>query len=141
MKLNISAKELLALHNMLFERYAYPQACDARKYEEDNPHNQGSDRGAADEVQLRQVYNRLRACIVGSLSGKAVDAFEAWQANEQTKIDQLNNELDNVKQDQTHLARTLMPEDIAEGDDFSTLEYPRRGTTRGRQGSNNRNKR
>jgi hypothetical protein len=122
MKLNINAKELLALHNMLYERFEGAQGRDLDEYKDDDPR-------ASDAVQLRQVYNRLRACIVGALTGKAIDPFDAWQSKEQAKIDKLNDELDSVKREQADLPRVTSPEDfgVTTDEDFSMPDYPRRG--------------
>lgn len=89
MKLNINAKELLALHNLLFERFDGRVAHD--RCESDN----------LDEVQLRQVYNRLRSIIVSGLdgrdSGKVDLRFESWLKHEQAKVDELNKQNEAVK--------------------------------------------
>lgn len=75
MKLTVNSKELLALHNFLH-----------KKCEHDH-----SDVGD-DDVQLRQVYGRLRAIIIASLTNKAEDPVESWLKREQSKIDKLNEE-------------------------------------------------
>ena len=56
MKLNLNAKEILALHNLLQAR------CCAG--------GSPADIAESDEVQLRQVFNRLRALLLGALSNK-----------------------------------------------------------------------
>ena len=120
MKLNINAKELLALHNLLYERF--DGGCAHDKCESDN----------TDDSQLRQVYNRLRACIVAGLTNKQLDPVETFLSREQAKIDRLKDQNDEVKRDQvdfaTDMARSakdiLVP---GEGEDFNAPDYPRRG--------------
>jgi len=96
MKLNLNAKELLALHNLLFERFDGNNAGD-RCYPE-----------TAEHVQLKQVYGRVKACIINSLSGNhspgtvplnevEADAFDAWVAHEQAKIDDLKVQNEKLK--------------------------------------------
>lgn len=119
MKLNLNSKEILALHNLLYDRF------DSR-----HAHDMVDDPSAAsDETQLRQVYNRLRALLIGALTNKATDPLEAWMGHEQAKIDGLKSDLDQVKQEQADLARKgpVLPEDFLEGnDDYDKREYPRR---------------
>lgn len=116
MKLNISSKELLALHDLLLTRYG-----------ELAP----EDKERPADVQLRQVYNRLRACIIAALTNKASDPFDAWRAREQAKIDALTSQNEVLKKDAEGLMEALQldPQD----DDFTAAQYPRQGSN-GRQG-------
>lgn len=88
MKLNINAKELLALYNVLYERFDGRQAYDTKAEGE-----------ATDETQLRQVYNRLRAIIVAGLTnpGKVVDPVDSWLKHEAAKIDDLQKQNEDLK--------------------------------------------
>jgi hypothetical protein len=112
MKLNLNSQEVLALHNLLHARYG----ADADE-----------DKERSGDVYLRQVYNRLRACIVSALASKATDPFEAWSQREQAKIDDLKQQNDELKEVVTDLASsapvilTIDPSD----DDFAE-PYPRR---------------
>jgi len=121
MKLNLNAKELLALHNLLYERF---EACyDGSRYKEDDP------RGSAD-AQLRQVYSRLKACVINSLTGKAVDPFDAWSEREQQKIDKLADALDDVKKSSVDLAKKAEDPDFfvpAPDEQWDMAEYPKKG--------------
>jgi hypothetical protein len=137
MKLNINAKELLALHNLLYERFDGHNAHDEAEYKE-------GDGPVTDEVQLRQVYNRLKACIVGALTSRVVDPVDAWAAHEQAKIDKLNDELSDVKREQAGVAKAVTsPGDllVPPDDDFTMPDYPRRGSRGGNRGGGGRNKR
>jgi hypothetical protein len=131
MKLNINAKELLALHNALYERF---EGSDRK-----GTHFADEDPRSTDDAQLRQVYGRLKACIVGALTGRGLDPVDAWAAKEQAKIDKLSEELNDVKQEQTELAK-LAPEnlDVDQDDDFAYLEYPRKGRGPNRGGGRKR---
>lgn len=125
MKLNISSKELVALHNLLHEKFCTPVQL---KYDE-------ADLREADDVQLRQVYNRLRACIIAALTNKQVDPVDAFLSREQAKIDNLKAQNEEVKREQTDLAAamtdlTMFPDD----DDYIIPDYPRKG--RGNRGGN-----
>lgn len=129
MKLNINSRELLALHNLLYERFE-SSSCPSNKCENDEKVERGS------EVHLHEVYNRIKACIVGAL-GKAVDPFDAWSTHEQQKINKLNDELDDIKKSQVELTKKdvdiIVPD---EDEDFTSPEYPRKGA-RNRQGNRN----
>lgn len=127
MKLNINAKELLALHNLLYEKFEGAQG--------DGPfrHFKEGDDRAAPDAHLRQVYSRLKACIVNSLSsGKAVDPFDAWAEKEQQKLDKLAEELDGVKKSSDELVKKAAADPdffvpLAE-EDWDMPEYPKKGT-------------
>lgn len=135
MKLNINAKELLALHNLLYERFegghdeGYP-----RRFKEDDDDRAGPD------ARLRQVYSRLKACIVNSLTGKAVDPFDAWAEREQQKLDKLSEELDDVKKSSVDLVKKTSEDPDyfvpAADENWDMAEYPKRGArpAGGRQG-------
>lgn len=113
MKLNLSAKEILALHNVLHERCALGL----------QPLTEPAD---ADNVQLRQVYNRLRALMIGALSNKVVDPVDSWMQHEQAKINELNRQNDELKE----VARDpdFFAPKSTDVDDYEkyALEYPRR---------------
>ena len=72
MKLHVSPKELLALHNVL--------------------HSRISSYDSNDDAQLTQLYNRLRTCIISSLGGQQKDDVGSWLKQEQSKIDKLRSE-------------------------------------------------
>ncbi len=117
MKLTISAKELLALYNLLDSRYARVFAG------EDNYKEAGGI--SNDDDHLRQVHNRLRACIVGALTTRAADPVDAFLSKEQAKIDKLKVDLEDVKSEQSDLAVELKFESDESDPDFI---YPRRGS-------------
>jgi hypothetical protein len=114
MKLNINAKELLALYNLLHAKVEAGQ--------------EAGDEG--DDVQLRQVYNRLRAIIVAGLTSKAVDPVDSWLKHEQEKIDDLNQQneqLREVAKDPAQFA-PVQPGSILTDDDDEVpndLGYPK----------------
>ena len=116
MKLNISAKELLALHNLLDSRYGRTfdgdDLCDSK--------------AVHDDEHLRQVHNRVRACIIGALSVRASDPIDAFLSKEQVKIDKLKAEVEHVKEEQSDLAAEFKFEEELEPD--SDFVYPRRGS-------------
>lgn len=121
MKLNINAKELLALYNVLYERY---EACHdyAKEYEENDP------RGATDE-QLRQVYNRVKAIVVASLSNKMVDPLDSWLQGQSRKVAELADQNEHVKQEARELADEKGGSPIvlsAEDTDMLPDSYPRK---------------
>ena len=134
MKLNINAKELLALHNLLYERFDSSMGGTAYKAG-DSPTN--------DDAQLQQVYNRVKACIVGALTNKAVDPLDAFFQREQAKIDDLTKENDGLKE---AAKEVFNPGQILTADDddgpAELPQYPRKvhgpqaqkqGTHRGRR--------
>jgi hypothetical protein len=135
MKLNINPKELLALHNLLHERF-----CD---YPGGGPADPNA--RSADDIQLHQVYNRLRSIVVASLSNQRsnpVEQFEAFFNKEQAKIDKLKEQNDDIKKEQAGLAEQLgvQPADFDGDDDYVVPDYPRRGP-RNRGGNRGGNKR
>lgn len=131
MKLNINAKELLALHNLLYEKFE--SSAGGTCYKE------GDDRASAD-IQLHQVYNRLKACLVAALTNKASDPVDAFMAREQDKIDRLKVQNDEVKREAAEIAKD--PDYfVPKGDeDYTAPDYPRRGP-RGPRGNRGGNKR
>lgn len=118
MKLNINAKELLALHNMLHDRFV---TCGGVGGDQNDPQ-------VADDIQLRQVYNRLRACLIGALANRQVDPIDEFMAREQAKIDRLRTQNDEVKKEVSDLV-SLASEIVVPGDDddCELPDYPRRG--------------
>jgi len=125
MKLNISAKELLALHNILYERF---EACyNGGEFEETDPR-------AGTNEQLKQLYNRVKACLVASLTNKMVDPLDSWIEGQQRKIGQLSEQNDDVKKDAQVLATggevegSLKPVILsAEDTEVLSDSYPRKG--------------
>lgn len=120
MKLNINSKELLALHNLLRDSTTY-----------ERPSYPGSD----DDVQLSQLYNRVKACLIAALSGKhVIDPIETFMSHEKQKIDRLRDGIDDVKKQQGDLANILSNDKDfivpQRGDDFEAPEYPRRSQRR-----------
>ena len=82
-----------------------------------------------DDVQLRQIYGRLRAIIVAGLTNKAVDPVESWLKHEQDKVDKLNDQVAEVKAEARDLGSQLPPGGILtddEGEVPSDLAYPSR---------------
>lgn len=119
MKLNINPKELLALYNVLYDRFDGSRY-DERKLEDDEE--------SSDETQLRQVYNRIKACIMASLQNKAVDPFESWEQGQKAKIAKLNEELDSVKTQTKDMATAQQPPQVLTAEDVEVQEdYPRKG--------------
>lgn len=122
MKLNVNPKELLALYNMLYERFDGTNCHDECK---------ADDSGPSDETHLRQVYNRLRAIIVAGLTNpsKAVDPVDSWLKHEQAKIDDLKAQNEGIKAEAQSLVAPVQPADILTDDDDEVpgdLAYPSR---------------
>lgn len=115
MKLNINAKELLALYNVLYERF-------------DAERTTRSVEDSSDDVQLRQVYNRLKACLVSALTNKGTDPLDAFLQREQQKIDDLTRENDGLKEAAKELTPKQPPVILsADDDEGPDREYPRKG--------------
>jgi len=126
MKLNVTPKELLALHNLLLAACQPPY----KKYEP------GVD-PVPDEVYLGQLYARVRSLIVASVGRQSDDPSDVKKASvdqalarEQAKIDKLKVELVDVKKEQAQLiagpkpnSDFLVPED---DDDLQVPVYPTR---------------
>ncbi len=125
MKLNINAKELLALYNVLYERFDGRQAYDEYKDEDSSV--------PTDEMQLRQVYNRLKAIIVAGLinPSKALDPVDSWLKHESVKINDLqrqNDELRAVTSDPDNMvSRSQLANILTDNEDevSSDLGYPK----------------
>ena len=136
MKLNISAKELLALHNLLHSKFEYEGP--SKLYSEDDP------RASAD-VALEQVYARTKSIILGALQGKhpdELDRFDAWAAKEQSKIDHLSDKLVDVKDEERKLRDDVVTlGDFPDDKDVLVPDYPRRGNRGGNRGGRGGNKR
>lgn len=120
MKLNINAKELLALYNLLQQ---VVQAVPEEKAV------------YGDALQLRQIYDRVRSILLGSLSNKhedALDPFDAWAKSQQEKIDNLAKANDVIKE-ATLRPTTPLSEILTDDEDEvpSDLPYPkpRKGPT------------
>lgn len=121
MKLNISAKELLALYNVLYERFEAYSDC-AKHYEEGDP------RAATDE-QLKQLYGRVKAIVVASLGNKMVEPLDSWLEGQRRKVDELKTKNEKVKQDALELADTKQDGPVilsAEDDEVLPDTYPRK---------------
>jgi hypothetical protein len=129
MKLTLSAKELLALHNLLRDRIKFG-GYDGVKTDEGDPQT-------SDDVQLRQVFTRLRSCLVSALSGKGTDPLDAWFDREQAKIDRLHEGLNEVKQDAAKLAAPQPDLDEC----FELPDYPKPGPRGSHQGKNSSRRR
>lgn len=125
MKLTISAKELLALHNLLRDNLKF----NGMKMD---------DTQSSEEEPLRQVYGRIRACVLSSLSNKLVDPIDNWFDREQAKIDALRDQNEDVKRYQNDLASSapaitapvgMVYESNGDGSDPEFI-YPRPKTAR-----------
>lgn len=127
MKLNITPKELLALYNVLYDRFDGPQGRDTCEYKTDDP-------AASDAVQLKQVYGRLKAILIAGLANpsKQLDPLDSWLANEGEKVDALvaqNEELKEIAKDPTKLVKQVNLADILADDENEVpkeLGYPAR---------------
>ncbi len=131
MKLNLNAKELLALHNLLYDRFESSAGGTC--------YNEGSSSVSGNQ-HLIQIYNRLKSCIVSALGDKPVDPLvDAFLSKEQQKIDQLEQQLLNVKKEQGDLAAVLKEDanffEHVEGE-YDLPEYPRRGAKNRGRGQN-----
>ena len=94
--------------------------------------------GTPDDPPLKQVYDRIKSCVLSALGGKQLDKldmFEAWRNKEQPKIDRLNEELDGIRKQQGDLPVVASLQDLMvdEGDDFELPNYPRKGPKGSRQ--------
>lgn len=112
MKLNINAKELLALYNLLTQVT-----------------EQTKDTQEGDAVQLRQIHGRLKAIIIAGLSGKATDPVDSWLKHEQDKIDKLsdqNQHLKEVARDPSNFAPVKPADILTDNEDEvpDDLAYP-----------------
>jgi len=119
MKLNINARELLALYNVLYERFeAGGVRCDDD--EELKP--------SSTDDQLRQLYNRIKACLVTSLSTKMVDPLDNWLEGQRRKIGQLEEQNGAVAEQARQLAADKKVVVMSAGDDEADVHhaYPRR---------------
>lgn len=78
MKLTINAKELLALHNLLhltlLSQFSDSESSDDRR-------------------QLRQLYDRVKSCLIGSLMRTHVHPMEALLDLEDEKIRRLEDKM------------------------------------------------
>jgi len=103
MKLNINARELLALHNVLHERFGGPKLPS-----KDDP-----------EAILVQLHDRVKACILGALTGKDNAPFSTWYDDQQRKVEDLK--VQNEKLVPKVLLGDLGELDIQAGE----FDYPR----------------
>lgn len=116
MKLNLNAEELLALHNLLRDTL--------------DVYDGDKESMNSDKARLRPVYNRVRAHFVAALSTRGSDdALDAVMSREQSKIDRIRSNLDDVKKEHNGLADALKDKDyIVPGltDDLEVPDYPKR---------------
>jgi len=113
MKLNISAKELLALHNLLHKN------------------REGLDE---ESTLVRQLYGRVKACLIGALgqTDKYTEPFEAWEEVQKKKIDVLQERLEGLKPEavaakvRDDLDKVESYDELLEEDETILPEYPRR---------------
>lgn len=103
MRLNLNAKEFLALYNNLYEHV----------------------NGASNvDPQLRELFNRVRACIIAGLSGKESPSLEElYLTGQHEKIERLKNQNAAINKD---LSKTvsILTEDA--DDPVISPEYPRK---------------
>lgn len=92
MKLNINAKEVLALYNLL------------QQISDDLP---GEKNNGQDSVHLLQIHGRLKAIIIAGLTDKMIASdspvmpirpIDSWLKHEQAKVDTLNAQNEDIKQ-------------------------------------------
>jgi len=135
MKLNINAKELLALYNVLYERFDGPNGHDLAEYKAEDP-------ASNDAVQLKQVYNRLRAILIAGITNptKVIDPVDAWVKHESAKIDRLNDqneELKIVARDPAKFVPVDPADILRDDDDEVPVDLP--GYPKARKGPQNQN--
>jgi len=113
MKLNLNPKEFLSLYNVLRDAVAGNGTIQME-----------------DEKQVQQLYNRLRACLISSLSkdgpiGSDSELFVRWQEKEAEKIASLRTQYEKQLEDkEVDNERDLMSEFSTEDDGHR--EYPKR---------------
>ncbi len=118
MKLNINAKELLALYNVLHVMDLNEVTPDSADFDHDT-------------LQLKQVYNRLRAILIAGVTnpGKIVDPVDSWLKHESVKIDELkraNDELRDTASDPNNFVSPLVDIMADDGDEVvGDLTYPK----------------
>lgn len=116
MKLNLNARELLALHNMLQNKFDGPCAHDEVMWKESDPRGQ-------EQAALRVVYNRIRTCILSAINGQGStdeDQFVKWMAEQQEKIEDLEAQNEELKP-----AKGSFDDLLDEGEDDDYVPYPR----------------
>ena len=129
MKLDINAKELLALYNVLYE--CFEVHSDNSIYVADDPH------GSTD-TNLYELYKRVRACILASLGAtNPTSALDSWVEGQQRAIDKLEEQNEKVKRERDSLkdlatSSSMSPgageEDADKLSDEDPLDfYPRKG--------------
>jgi hypothetical protein len=113
MKLNLNPKEFLSLYNILRDATAGNGTIQSE-----------------DEKQVQQLYNRLRACLISSLSkegpiGSDSELFARWQEKEAEKIAILRAQYEKQHEDKDlDDTRDLIDEFSTEDDGHR--EYPKR---------------
>lgn len=99
MKLNLNAKEFLALYNNLYEHVTV---------------------AANTDPQLKELFNRVKACIVTSLSAKDEPPLEElYFMGQREKIDQLKQKNEEISR-----SVTILTDDA--NDPVVATEYPRK---------------
>lgn len=101
MKLNLNAKEFLALYNNLYEHTVGAGSTD--------PH-------------LKEVFNRMKSCIVSALSARDQSALELEQLyfkGQREKIDRLKDRNKEISK-----TLTILTEDV--DDPVMPSDYPRK---------------
>jgi hypothetical protein len=101
-KLVLTARETLALYDTLRDRL---KGWDVDLAESGGDAELCGPAGA--EQHLYQVYDRIRAAVIGSLSTPAPDVVEKFFAREQAKIDALKRQNDEVLREQGELGAQL----------------------------------
>lgn len=115
MQLTLSASELLALNNLLYDRL---------ERRVDKPEIEPND-----SVHLSSLYDCVKSLIVVSLSDKRLDpTVQNFLNQEQKKIDELKNANEDIKKELIEVLRPQLPEDFMLGnEDYESFDYPRRG--------------
>lgn len=102
MKLNMNAKEFLAIYNVLYEHTTTETI----------------------DPLLKEVFNRMRACIISSLSSRDTPPLEELYFNNQKeKIMSLQQKNDEIKKDMAKHVPIMMDD---ENDPVLPPEYPRK---------------
>lgn len=123
MKFNLNPRELLAVHNLL------------------QRHLTNNDRSTNDDVQLDQVYNRLRACLLSALSDDAKvdrmsldDKLSLWLKQQRTKVDSLTTSVTRSDHVHSQPDKQQTSDILVDDDDevLSEIAYPS-GRSKGRQ--------
>lgn len=101
MKLDLTPRQLLALYDHL--RYNVVTVYDDCDYKAGD----GAATPDNDTFHLKQLYARLRGHVLDQLTTPHVADAQAWLAQEQAKVDRLNAQLADVKDE--------LPKVVAQG--------------------------